>query len=73
MKGKDQIKARFAGALKKVMKVKNISLHKLADEAGLEYAHVQKIASGKVNVELTTIIAIAEGLEISPGELFNYF
>lgn len=55
------------------MKAKGLSLHQLAAEADLEYAHVQRIASGKVNLELTTVIALADGLGMTPVELFSYY
>jgi transcriptional regulator with XRE-family HTH domain len=73
MKGKESIQTRFGSALKKAMKARKMSLHQLAAEADLEYAHVQRIAAGKVNLELTTIIALASGLEMTPAELFSYF
>jgi transcriptional regulator with XRE-family HTH domain len=73
MKGKESIQLRFGSALKKAMKAKKMSLHQLAAEADLEYAHVQRIATGKVNLELTTIIALANGLKMSPVELFSYY
>ncbi len=66
-------KIRFGDAVLKAIKDKNLSIRKLAASAGLEYAHLQRITKGKVNVELSTILAIAEGLEITPSELFNYY
>jgi len=73
MKGKESIQIKFGHALKKAMKAKGLSLHQLAAEADLEYAHVQRIASGKVNLELTTVIALADGLGMTPVELFSYY
>jgi len=70
---KEDIQRKFSVGLKSAMKKKGLSMRKLAAAAGLEYAHVQRIASGKVNIELSTIIALAEGLEISPSELFSYY
>jgi transcriptional regulator with XRE-family HTH domain len=64
---------KFGKALKAALKDKSMSMRGLALSAGLEYAHIQRIASGKVNLELTTILAIAEGFEITPSELFAYY
>lgn len=64
---------KFGNAILKAAKEKDLSLRKLAAASGLEYAHVQRISKGKVNLELTTILALAEGLEISPEKLFAYY
>jgi transcriptional regulator with XRE-family HTH domain len=73
MDGKKEIQAKFGSALKKALKQKKLSLRKLAIEADMEYAHVQRIATGKVNLELTTIIALSNGLKITPEELFSFY
>ena len=71
MENKEQILQRFAEAILGAAKEKDLSLRKLAASSGLEYAQVQRIAKGKVNLALTTIVALCEGLEISPSELFS--
>jgi transcriptional regulator with XRE-family HTH domain len=73
MKSKESIKSKFGAALKKAIKARKTSLHKLATDAGMEYAHVQRIAAGKVNPELTSIISLAEGLNMTPAELFGFY
>jgi transcriptional regulator with XRE-family HTH domain len=73
MKGKETIQIRFGNGLKKAMKAKSINLRQLANEADLEYAHVQRIATGKVNLELTTIIELASGLGMSPSDLLSFY
>lgn len=70
MENKAAIQARFGKALKKAMKEKGMSLRKLALASELEYAHVQRITAGKVNLELSTIIALCLGLGISTDQLF---
>lgn len=73
MESKEQILQRFAEAVVDAAKEKNLSLRKLAASSGLEYSQVQRITKGKVNIALTTVIALCEGLEISPAELFSKF
>lgn len=73
MESKAKIQERFARALKTAIKEKKLTLRRLAIESDLEYAHVQRIASGKVNLELTTIVALCEGLNITPDQLFQHF
>jgi transcriptional regulator with XRE-family HTH domain len=73
MKSKESIKSKFGTALKKAIKARKTSLHKLAADADMEYAHVQRIAAGKVNPELTTIISLAEGLNMTLSQLFEFY
>jgi transcriptional regulator with XRE-family HTH domain len=73
MNSKTQIQTKFGVALKKALKSKNMSLRQFASEADMEYSHVQRIAAGKVNLALSTIVALAEGLGITPAELFELY
>lgn len=43
----------------------------LQSEGGLDRSHIGKIEAGKVQVCLRGLIQIAEGLEMTPGELMN--
>ena len=49
------------------------SLRKLAAASGIEFSIIQKVSSGKRNPELSTIVGIAEGLNITLGQLFSYY
>ncbi len=74
MKGKDEkelIKLRFAVGLEKA-RGEN-SLRGLASDSQLESAHVQRIAAGKVDTVLTTLISLAEGLCLTFAELATYY
>jgi transcriptional regulator with XRE-family HTH domain len=73
MEDKAEIQARFGKAVKKALKDRQLTLRKLALEADMEYAHLQRIATGKVNLELSTIISISRGLKMTPSELFRYY
>jgi len=67
---KDAIKLRFAVGLSKLLEKSGIkSLKKLARDGGMEPSHIQKIASGKVDVTLTTSISLAAAFGISYAEL----
>lgn len=70
---KEEIRLRFALGLQKAMRDKKITLRGLAANAGLEYTNVQRASVGKVNLALSTIVALAEGLEISPSKLLSYY
>ena len=49
------------------------SLRKLAASSAVEFAIIQKIASGKRNPALSTLVAICEGFGISTAELFALY
>lgn len=49
------------------------SLRKLAAASGVEYAIIQKITSGAKDPQFTTIVALAEGLDISSAALIQAF
>ena len=72
MTSKEKALARFSSHLKKLREAKGISIHELAASAGLEYAQVQRIEKGKVNLTLISILALADGLDVSPDTLLKY-
>ena len=73
MGSKEINQQKFALAVLKAAENKDLSLRKLAAASGLEFSQVQRIAKGKVNLALSTIISLSEGLEITPSELFAYY
>ena len=73
MDTKEEIQIKFGKAVKMLIEEKGMSIHKLAAAAGLEYAHVQRITAGKVNLELSTIIALCRGLGVSTDQLFSAY
>lgn len=72
MDKKEEIKIAFGKHLQKLRVEKQLSIRALANCSGLEYSQVQRIENGKVNLALTTIFSLAEGLDLSPQELLNF-
>jgi transcriptional regulator with XRE-family HTH domain len=72
MTEKEKVLTQFASNLKKLREVQGISIRELAVRSDLEYSQVQRIEKGKVNIALTTVVALAEGLGISPDLLLKY-
>ena len=60
---------RFAPHLTKLRQDKGLSIRQLAATSGLEYSQIQRIEKGKVNFAFTTLIALAQGLEVDLHEL----
>lgn len=79
MDWKAETKIKFAAHLVELLKVyekanpeeKN-SLRAFAARSGLEYSHVQRITKGKVDVAMTTLFSLAEGLKIQPKDLLDF-
>jgi len=72
MENKEQILQKFAKHLTKVRESKGLSIRQLAASSGLEYSQVQRIEKGLVNLAYTTLIALANGLDIEPKELLDF-
>ena len=70
MTQKEKILTGFGNQIKKLREEKGISIRELASRSGLEYSQVQRIEKGKVNLALTTLMALSEGLEIHPSKIF---
>jgi transcriptional regulator with XRE-family HTH domain len=72
MTERGKILTKFAKQVKKLREEKGYSLRELASRSGLEYSQIQRIEQAKVNLAFSTLIAIADGLDITPSELLNY-
>lgn len=69
MTNKEKILIRFAAHLTRLRKEKGLSIRQLAAVSGLEYSQIQRIEKGKVNFAFTTLVALAQGLELDLHEL----
>lgn len=68
------IKLRFAAGLEKALKNSGFSsFRQLALHIGFEPAHIQRIATAKVDIALSSAVSLAEGLGISYTELASYY
>ena len=65
-----QIIKDFGEKLKKFRNDKKLSLRALADIADMDFGNINEIETGKVNPSLTTIVLLAEALEIDPADFF---
>jgi transcriptional regulator with XRE-family HTH domain len=62
----------FGKHLRSVRKSKNISMEKLAHEAGIEYSQVSDIELGKINTTISTVYTIAKALDVESKLLFEF-
>ena len=70
---KNDIKLKFGLALRNAVADSKLSLRELSASSEMEFSNVQRIAAGKVNLAITSLIALSEGLNISPSKLLFYF
>ncbi len=62
---------KFGQQLTYLREQKNISIDELAIRCGLDPRQIGRIEAGEVDFPLTTIIALAAGLGVPPGELLQ--
>lgn len=73
MDNKETILLKFANHLTKIREERGLSIRQLAAETGLEYSQLQRIEKGKVNLAFTTLVKIAEGLDLELSELLKSY
>lgn len=73
MTNKEKILIRFAGHLTRLRKEKGYSIRQLAAASGLEYSQIQRIEKGRVNFAFTTLVALAQGLDIDLTTLLEEY
>ena len=61
----------FGERLKKFRDERNLSLRDLGHLADIDFGNINEIEKGKINPSLTTIVALAEALKISPSQFFH--
>ena len=72
MKEKDKKRLKkFGTHLSKLRKDKGLSQRALSLACDVDYGKISKIESNKANLTLTTLIELAEGLNIHPKDLMD--
>jgi transcriptional regulator with XRE-family HTH domain len=72
MKDKDKKRLKkFGTHLAKLRKKKGLSIRELSSRCDVDYAKISKLENNKANLTLTTLIEIAEGLDIHPRDLLD--
>ena len=61
----------FGARLKELRLKKGMTLEQLAFEADIELSQVHRVEKGKINPTLTTLMALAKGLDITLAELMT--
>ncbi|QIL42204.1 helix-turn-helix transcriptional regulator [Pedobacter sp. HDW13] len=67
-----EIQKKFGFHLKKIRNQKGLSLRAMARNCEIDDSNISKIENGKFDVQLTTIIELAKGLDIHPKDLLDF-
>lgn len=62
----------FGVQLKKLRMEQGLSIRELALRCDVDYGKISKLENNKVNVNLTTLFEIAEGLNVHPKKLLDF-
>jgi transcriptional regulator with XRE-family HTH domain len=72
MKEKDEKRLKKFGAhLKKLREKKGLSIRELSSLCDVDYGKISKLENNKANLTVTTLIELAEGLEVHPKVLLD--
>ncbi|MDR3711752.1 MAG: helix-turn-helix transcriptional regulator [Puia sp.] len=71
MEKKEIVLQQFGRRLRTLREQRNLSPGELAKSSGMEAAHLVKIEEGRSNPLFSTILALARGLGVEPGELLK--
>lgn len=63
---------RFGKRLEHFRTKQNLSFRQLAQNCNLDHSDIRKIEKGERNIQLSTILELAKGLDIHPKELFDF-
>ncbi|MBH1959064.1 MAG: helix-turn-helix transcriptional regulator [Flavobacteriia bacterium] len=62
----------FGMRLQFLREEKQLSLRQLAQNCEIDYSDISKIEKGLRNIQLSTIVELAKGLDVHPQELFDF-
>ena len=62
----------FGRRIKEIRMRKNLSLRQLSQRCDLDFSDIGKYEKGEINLQLSTIHELAEGLSVHPKELFDF-
>jgi transcriptional regulator with XRE-family HTH domain len=72
MREKDIKRLGLLGAhLRKMRQKRELSIRALSSRCDVDFAKISKLENNKVNLTVTTLIELANGLEVHPKELLN--
>jgi len=69
---KVSFKLLFGQNLKVLRTKQQLSYRQLAQRCDIDYSDISKIEKGLRDIQISTVLELAKGLEIHPKELFDF-
>lgn len=69
---KEEFLIVFGKNLKRLRLERKFSYRELAKRCDIDFSDISKTEKGERNIQLSTVLELAKGLEIEPHELFNF-
>lgn len=63
---------RFGKNIQLLREEKQLSLRQLAQNCEIDYSDISKIEKGLRNIQMSTIVELAKGLDVPPKLLFDF-
>jgi len=63
---------KFGSHLNRLRRARNLSLRELSYACNIDNSKISKIEKGQVNITFTTLLQLAEALEMSLSELMTF-
>lgn len=70
-KQKRRLTREFDKRLRKLRLERKLSQRALAATADMEHKHIHRLEAGEINPTMTTILVLAEALDVPPGNLLS--
>ncbi|AZA49388.1 XRE family transcriptional regulator [Chryseobacterium carnipullorum] len=62
----------FGKRIETLRNEKKLSLRQLSQNCDIDYSDISKIEKGLRNIQISTILELAKGLDIQPKQLFDF-
>ena len=69
---KEEFLKIFGRKVHSLRKEKKFSYRELAKRCDIDFSDISKIEKGERNIQLSTVLELAKGLEVHPQELFCF-
>jgi transcriptional regulator with XRE-family HTH domain len=69
---KQEFQTSFGKQVEKLRLVQNLSYRQLAQRCDLDHSTISKVEKGEINIQLSSVIQLAKGLNRQPKELFDF-
>lgn len=71
MREKNTFQQAFGKKIRDLRTQNNLTLEKLALEAGIAYSQVSRIERGKINTSMYTVYILSQTMKVHPAEFFK--